>query len=489
MRLTTKTNALILAGATILSLGGYIIWSGIHYRAGFPLDDAWIHQTYARNLAYFGEWAFNPGEISAGSTAPLWSVMLSIGHLIRVGPYAWTFFLGGILLWVIALISERAIRVQNKDEKTQLPWIGLFLIFEWHLVWAAGSGMETLLFGFLITFVLVLLFTGYRNWLILGMMIGIALWVRPDGVTLLAPASLVIIFKERSWSNRIRSLGLLIAGFSFLLIPYLSFNQLTGNSWLPTTFQAKQTEYAILRERPFLSRYGEQLILPLIGSGALLIPGILVFAYKSFRGNDWGAVFGLLWLFGYFGLYAWRLPVTYQHGRYIIPIMPMFFTLGLLGTKEIWRLFASRKMGYIFSKAWKLSIVCLLAVFWLLGANAYANDVTIIEREMVEPAKWVSDSTEKTALIAAHDIGALGFFGERRILDLAGLISPEVIPFIRDENELRSFIDEKNADYLLVTFNWYPELIQGREIIYSGEDLLDTPHEYAPTRMYKWKDH
>ena len=31
----------------------------------FPLDDSWIHQVYARNLADFGEWALFP-ESRAG---------------------------------------------------------------------------------------------------------------------------------------------------------------------------------------------------------------------------------------------------------------------------------------------------------------------------------------------------------------------------------------------------------------------------------------
>ncbi len=39
--------------------------------AGFPLDDAWIHQVYARNLALHGQWAFVLGQPSAGSTSPL----------------------------------------------------------------------------------------------------------------------------------------------------------------------------------------------------------------------------------------------------------------------------------------------------------------------------------------------------------------------------------------------------------------------------------
>jgi hypothetical protein len=35
-------------------------------------------------------------------------------------------------------------------------------------------------------------------------------------------------------------------------------------------------------------------------------------------------------------------------------------------------------------------------------------DVAVIESEMVNTAKWVAESTEPDALVAAHDIGALG---------------------------------------------------------------------------------
>jgi hypothetical protein len=83
----------ILAAASAASLGGYLLASALVYRVGFPLDDAWIHQTYARNLALRSEWAFLPGEPSAGSTAPLWSALLAVGHVFRRS-YVWTYLLG-----------------------------------------------------------------------------------------------------------------------------------------------------------------------------------------------------------------------------------------------------------------------------------------------------------------------------------------------------------------------------------------------------------
>ena len=53
-------------------------------------------------------------------------------------------------------------------------------------------------------------------------------------------------------------------------------------------------------------------------------------------------------------------------------------------------------------------------------------------------------------LLAVHDIGALGYYAPREILDLAGLVSPEVVPFIRDYEALMAHICEQEARWLMV---------------------------------------
>ena len=44
---------------------------------GFPLDDSWIHLQFARNLAAGDGLSYNPGERVTGSTAPLWTALLT----------------------------------------------------------------------------------------------------------------------------------------------------------------------------------------------------------------------------------------------------------------------------------------------------------------------------------------------------------------------------------------------------------------------------
>ena len=100
----------------------------------------------------------------------------------------------------------------------------------------------------------------------------------------------------------------------------------------------------------------------------------------------------------------------------------------------------------------------VLVVFWGRGAFTYAQDVAVIESEMVATAKWVSVNVPPGALVAAHDIGALGYFGGHELVDLAGLISPEVIPFLRDENRIATYMTGRGVSYLVAFPDWYPTL-------------------------------
>src|SRR5688572_23033100 len=141
----SRRDRMVLAGAVLLITAIYLLTSRFIYGIGFPLVDSWIHQTYARNLALRGEWAFRPGIVSAGSTSPLWSVLLALGFLLRLSPHAWTYFLGALTLFALAILCEWAVRKLVNAYQPRFPWVGMFIVFEWHLAWASMSGMETLL--------------------------------------------------------------------------------------------------------------------------------------------------------------------------------------------------------------------------------------------------------------------------------------------------------------------------------------------------------
>ncbi|MFN8564456.1 MAG: hypothetical protein U0703_23200 [Anaerolineae bacterium] len=79
MSSTVRRDSIILIAAVLMA-ALYLAAAG----GNFPLDDSWIHQTYGRNLAEYGEWAFLPGVASAASTSPLYTVVLSVGYRLGI---------------------------------------------------------------------------------------------------------------------------------------------------------------------------------------------------------------------------------------------------------------------------------------------------------------------------------------------------------------------------------------------------------------------
>src|SRR5512143_343579 len=92
-------------------------------KPGFPLDDSWIHLTFARNLARGWGFAYNQGEPVAGSTAPLWTLILAFFHLLTRNATVMVLaakLLGATLLFVCAVFAFRiACRTTGSE------WLGL----------------------------------------------------------------------------------------------------------------------------------------------------------------------------------------------------------------------------------------------------------------------------------------------------------------------------------------------------------------------------
>jgi hypothetical protein len=477
----------VIASIAIVSVLLFAGYSAITFSTGFPLDDAWIHQTYARSLAQRGEWSFLPGVPSAGSTSPLWTLLLAGGHLNLIPPVAWTLLFGMLSLAGLASYGERLFREIGGDVRRLVPLAGIFLAAEWHLVWAAASGMETILFALWIMGVFYLLSGVQPRWIWIGFLTGASAWVRPDGLTLLGPVLFVLAFSPQSWQIRLTEGVRSMMGFTIGFAPYLLFNRLISGSWFPNTFYAKQAEYAIYQQIPLLERFLSLAVLPLIGAGILLLPGMLYCVWQAAQKKQAIVLAMVLWWLGYTGLYALRLPVTYQHGRYLIPAMPVFFILGLIGTVWLFQqVRGSKRLQFVATRGTVTAIGAVSVSFFVLGAQQYSRDVAIIETEMVHTAKWVALETEPNAMIAAHDIGALGYFGQRNLLDLAGLISPEVIPFIRDEERLAEYMDSSRVDYLVTFPEWYPYLSQRGERVYqtSGQFSVESGGENMV--VYRW---
>jgi hypothetical protein len=456
--------------------------------AGFPLDDAWIHQAYARNLATTGQWAFVPGQTSAGSTSPLWSLLLSLGYWLGVPYRAWTYGLGivalGLTGWTVTRLGLRFFPTKSLAG----PVAGFLCVLEWHLVWASVSGMETILYTWLSVLVVGLWLAAesrstltdgdwgedpararwstFGLWLGLGFVGGLLVLARPEGLGLIGLIGVAVGWRLRHMPARLSRTWLAIGvGLALPLIPYLIFHYTTTGLPFPNTFYAKQEEYrALLTGHPVWRRWLMMAGVTLVGGQVLLLPGFLYAVWRSIsklrspgaepEPGAYGALLCATWWFVHLALYALRLPVTYQHGRYQIPVIPFFVLLGVGGTDYLLRPQARAMLMRVISQALMAAILLLFLAFLVIGARAYATDVAFIQGEMIAIVGWLEANVPPDALIAVHDIGAIGYFTPRPLLDLAGLVTPEVIPFITDEARLIEFMQAQGADYVVFFPDW-----------------------------------
>jgi MFS family permease len=322
--------------------------------------------------------------------------------------------------------------------------------------------------------------------LLLGALAGISVWVRPDGITFLGPIIFTILFSNSNWKMRLRSLFLTIFGFAIFFLPYLVFNLVLADTAFPTTFYAKQAEYSNWQPGLILQRMGEGALQLLTGSGIILLPGALITAWWSIRNKNWGFIAAMLWVIGYFGIYLFRLP-AYQHGRYLMPVMPIYFFIGLFGIYLAYLDWNGNKRVWWFIKtAWGSALALVCIGFWFLGMQSYTEDVQIIESEMVDTAKWVATNIPGNDLVATHDVGALGYFGDHKLVDMAGLISPEVIPFVRNEAALANYLDSKGVSYLVTFPDFYPLLTSGLRPVFSTGSPFSPAQGGTNMVVFRW---
>ncbi len=465
---------LALLVAALLSVIFYVISAN----GGFPLDDSWIHQVYGRNLAQTGMWAFVPGVPSAASTSPLFTVLLAMGYKLGLPYQLWTHGLGVLALWSAGMLAGRmAERLLPKQSNARLLG-GLSVILAWHLVWAAASGMETMLFSM---WTLALIVIGWRelderstqlSHVVLrgglfGLVAALATITRPEGAMLagIIGLSMLLVRPQKSWRDVILwGIGSAIA-FLIAITPYFALNLHLTGGLLPDTAAAKQAENAPLLLDSYLTRV-IKMVQPLVaGAQLFFLPGAIFFIVVQLRGlrqnrRNLLLIVPIIWSAALIAIYAARLPAFYQHGRYVIPALPVFIVIGVVGTLQLVNAGRRSITTRVLSRSLAISSLLGLIFFFVQGASVYSRDVRIIDEEMVASAFWIKENIPLDQPLAIHDIGAVGYFAPRPLLDLAGLVSPEIIPFILDEEPLWQWLKDKNAHYLMA----FPDQVPGDDI-------------------------
>jgi hypothetical protein len=100
------------------------------------------------------------------------------------------------------------------------------------------------------------------------------------------------------------------------------------------------------------------------------------------------------------------------------------------------------------------------------AANRYAWGVQNINGMQVHLGHWVDRHLPRDARLALNDIGAIAYISRREVIDLMGLVTPEILPYRRrGEAGVIEYVRERCPDYVIVFPTWFPELTRRDEML------------------------
>jgi hypothetical protein len=424
---------------------------------GFPLDDAWIHAVYARELARTGTLAYNPGIAATGETSPLWALVVAPAHWVstdwqRTVTLTKAIGFGFHLLTVAVLVSTLTSLVETRTRILCAGSAALVGIHP-HLVAASVSGMEVPL----ATFVVALAFraTVMNRAVLLAVVGAVSVVARPE--VLLVVVALPVVF----WTakSRFRAMKLSAAGTAGVFVSLTALglrNYLVSGLPLPATFYAKAKTSSLFDPSSQVMGFGNLLDrIPEIGPWPIVVM-LTVLAVVIVRRRDTSAgslaaatmyLVGVVFCAAAFSLIPPIDADAFYHQRYVLPALPLLLASAPLLCAEL--------LSPIFSKDARAAATALAAVLvvYLVAVSPVryrrlANDARNVDDVQVALGRALANaSSSETAWVI--DAGASRFFGRPFVVDMIGLNTHQLL-----RSDAQTYLDAHRPDYLDEFSGW-----------------------------------
>lgn len=447
-----------LAVVSAIYAASFLIVDGFpRIPTAFPLDDSWIHQVVARNLAEYHTLGFVPGVWSSGSSSLLWTLILALKWILApsLNP---VLYCDGLNLLLLTLTGAGLLGIARKEGLAEpLCWIvALAPALDGNFVWLAATGMEHLLFVAL-SIAAIYLWFDTRKWsaVAASLCLGALSLTRPEGLAL---AGILLLTARRGHSRK--DVAILCSVVSAAVLLFLFVNLKTSHSWLPATYAGRKWLYfgsahvPLARTVAYPALVLLSTLLPWKVTGPSLlfvVPAtLLVLGFIRFSRRCTPRFRVLcLWALVLVGAYAVMLPSLFDEGRYQAMLLCLSLPLEFAGLE--WLL---SRVPRNFARAALIGLCLLCAGRSLsLWRQVTRAGVTLVQDTHQKAAAYIASSLPANARIAALDIGAVAYAdGPQRIVDLGGLTDSSYLPYLM-HRQIGRYLRGRGAPYLMWVYN------------------------------------
>lgn len=461
------------------------------------IDDAYITFRYAQNIIDGNGMVYNPGERVLGTTTPIYSFTMAILGSVFGGidaPFPWIALLVNTIADVLTAILLIRLSQSLGHRRAGYATAFIWAIAPMSVTFAIG-GMETSVFVFLM--IATFYFYSKGSLVLASLMASLSLLTRPDALLFILPLGLdrlrrAILVRESSLRERISFNE--VAAFAIPTLLWVVFAFLYFGNPLPNSIAAKTAAYLLPREAALI-RLLQHYATPFLGHLAFgriwIILGVILFpiifglgAVRAIREkpSSW-AMLAYPWI--YMVAFSVANPLIFRW--YLTPPLPIYFMGIFLGFERI----AQDIKRPVLTSIVAAVAFALTANGWTLhpdhGPDRPAPDMAFIKLELMyeEVGRDLKKLIASDEVLAAGDIGALGYFSSARILDTVGLITPQVAhyyPLPDSSYEINyaiapNLILDNKPDYLVILEIYGRNELIGEpkfEALYKLMDRIDT---------------
>jgi hypothetical protein len=417
-------SALLLIGPILIALYFGYVWRE------YQLDDALIYLRYIKNVQEGYGLVYNPGERFNGLTSPFFTFVILLGSFV-VENLQWLSVATSVgFLVLTAYLSAKLFTRSHFGELLTMFSIVAFGYFY------STIGMETLLFLLLIVLSLYL-YKIDSDYVVISL--ALLVITRSEGIFLAAPICIDYLIRHK----KLPKLSYLIVGLMLFASPFI-FNKLYYGDFLAVTGSAKIGQgksgfwgYGwIFFQADHLFGFfsGKRYI-----AGALVILAALgaLLQYKNRLAMIALVFIGLL--LGFYGL----LNIPSYHWYYA----PFFlFSLIFASLAIEWLMLKSWHSQGIALKGFSVFALVLLIGFYFKNTMPWKSGFT--NQAYIQMGKWLKTSTPENSSVAMVEVGTVGWYADRRIIDILGLTNPHNADYIA-KSDVYSWPKHYQPDYIL----------------------------------------